>query len=113
MSRQEEADKILLDLHTHKNFGDLIALDKYTDKYLKPKDPLWETFLEYHAASTSQILNLGELYQTFRLHFKKYLNGTAGLDELEKKLCEIGHVVDKIEYTKAIKEVKERLNNEA
>ena len=65
-------------------------LDKYYDKYLKPKDPLFEKFETFHRWYYTARFNVDsaakELYPKFKEIFKEELNGTKGLDYLEKAM---------------------------
>tara|TARA_R100001244_G_C5155142_1_gene130269 strand:+ start:411 stop:797 length:387 start_codon:yes stop_codon:yes gene_type:complete len=95
------------------------AINDYFDEYLKPKDELFELFLEYQIALGETYIpgKKGTLYTTFLKSFGSRLNGTAGLDELRNSIMsnlplslgknEIVH-----EVTTRIDNIKSRLQGE-
>jgi len=88
MTRQEEADEIIK--FYEKRNGCSIAVKDYYDKYLKPKDQLFEKLEQvlYETALTKSGVesSIGIAYQKFKEIFSEELNGTKGLQEaIEKK----------------------------
>lgn len=104
MTRQEEADAILKYLAEEIHWDE--AKDKaivYVDKYLKPKNPLFEKWKKLFANIHLHKSTAKESFEWLKENFAEELNGTKGLDEAMEKLSyhQYGSTV--------LKEIKERL----
>ncbi len=72
------------------------AAQNYCDKYLKPKDELFDTYIEFYNWQMSIWKRYGAIhshdgYQKFKELFKDELNGTKALDMVIDSLCQDSH----------------------
>ena len=107
-----EADEIISQLLYSNSPWD--EAKDYADKYLKPKDPLfekWKDYVTWYRADEYFTLDTKEAFIKLKEIFKEELNGTKGLNEAIME-GENSALLPKTVGLQRLRQIKQRLDNE-